>query len=162
MPYSPSAPPIDEDFYSHSQLERLSEVPKDTIAADEIIARRMAFEESEGYRCTQRSSDVVATTIPPGISAEIEEGIRNLPCEVAWFLATAANEGIDLRRSYKRRLFCKASVVTLYLGSSSSGKVFIFSPANLRDAGFVYTKSFTSFSFQDIESAAPVVNYERI
>jgi len=159
MPNSPSAPPVDEEFYAQSPLEMPHEFPKDTLAAEEIIVCPAANEESDGYYSTQGNYNVAERTPTTENNVEIEEGIRNIPSEVTWFLKAAANEGIDLKRSYKRSLYCKSSaVVTLYLGSSSSGnKVFVFCSANLRDAGFVYAKSFTSFFLHDIESAVPVV-----
>lgn len=157
MPHTPSAPPIDEEFYAQSPLEMPHEVPKDTLAAEEIIVCPAANEGSDGYYSTQGNCNVAERTPTTENNVEIEEGSRNIPSEVSWFLKTAANEGIDLKRSYKRSLYCKSSVVTLYLGSSSSGKVFVFCSANLRDAGFVYAKSFTSFFLHDIESAVPMV-----
>lgn len=158
MPLSPSAPPTEakEEPYAHSPKE------SHQVAADRIFAHQLLAEETEEdgeHRGDCSVGSVSRRTAAAVGNVELEEGIAGVPSEVTWFLETAAAGGIDLRRSYKKRLFFKPSAVTLWLDWSSPGNAYFWCSADLRDAGFFYQKSCTSFFFRDIVSAVPVVNF---
>jgi hypothetical protein len=160
MPLLPSAPPIEAEEvpYAHSPKEGLHEV-MNQVAADRIFAHHLLEDESKEEHIGDFLKESVLKNVVAAVDgAELEEGIARVPSEVSWFLATTAVAGgIDLRRIYKSRLLCKPSTVTLWLDSSTSGSAYLWCSADLRDAGFSYQESRTSFFFHDIVSIVPAV-----